>query len=121
MGRYDLPDDARTAHYPEATLGVVVITNPRWNRPILHPIIVNFSDQAETWLLLDADWSHTRQSTPFLPRLQAIVSVGRVRWIPDSAYDGKDNCAWHLFGRPRPDRHAVAQFVGRADSVRRIA
>ena len=100
---------------PRSSLEFVIVTNPPWRRDVLHPIIVNLSDQAPTWLLIDSDWPHTRQSTPFLPRLQAIVSVGRVRWIPDSPYDGKDNAAWMLFGRPRPDRNTQIIFVGRLE------
>jgi hypothetical protein len=72
-----------------------------------------------TWLLIDADWVHTKQAIPYLPRLKTIVSVGRVRWIPGSPYDGKDNCAWHLFDRPQPDGQAAIRFVGRTDSTRR--
>lgn len=86
------------------------ITNPPWDRRVLHPMIEHFSDQHPTWLLFDADWQHTRQSVPFLPRLRRIVSVGRVKWIPDSTMTGKDNCAWHLFDKPSQD---VAQFYGR--------
>lgn len=87
------------------------ITNPPWDRKVLHPLIVHLSDVAPTWLLFDADWIHTRQAVPFLPRLRRIVSVGRVRWIPDSPFTGKDNCAWHLFGKPAA---APAVFYGRA-------
>lgn len=76
------------------------ITNPPWSRDVLHPLIVNLSDQAPTWLLFDADWVHTRQAAPFADRLSKVVSVGRVKWIPDSPFTGKDNCAWHLFDRP---------------------
>ena len=43
------------------------------------------------------------------------ILVGQCRWIPDSPYDGKENAAWLLFGRPRPDRHAVTIFVGRQE------
>lgn len=87
------------------------ITNPPWDRKVLHPIIRNLSARLPTWLLFDADWMHTRQSAPFMPLLRKIVSVGRVKWIPDSPFTGKDNCAWHLF-----DAHsdAPAQFIGRA-------
>jgi hypothetical protein len=74
-------------------------------------MIVAFSDLKPTWLLFDADWSHTRQAAPYLPRLRKIVSVGRVKWIPDSPFTGKDNCAWHLFDRPAT---APALFFGRA-------
>lgn len=88
-----------------------IITNPPWDRKILHPLIEVFSDLAPTFLLFDADWIHTRQSIPFLPRLRKIVSVGRVKWIPDSKMTGKDNCAWHLFTNPSDE---PTQFYGRA-------
>ena len=76
------------------------ITNPPWSRPILHPLITHLSDIAPTWLLFDADWMHTKQSAQFMPRLRKIVSVGRIKWIPDSKMTGKDNCAWYLFDKP---------------------
>ena len=87
-----------------------IITNPPWDRKILHPMIEHFSAMKPTWLLFDADWVHTKQSAPFMPWLRKIVSVGRVKWIPDSKMTGKDNCAWHLF-----DQRAsgVTEFYGR--------
>jgi hypothetical protein len=87
------------------------ITNPPWTRAILHPMIVHLSDKAPTWLLFDADWKHTKQARPYLPRMKKIVSVGRLKWIPGSPHDGKDNCAWYLFDRPG---NAPAEFYGRA-------
>lgn len=84
----------------EIPQGCLFITNPPWDRKILHPIIENLSNQAPTWLLFDADWMHTKQSVPLLPRLRKVVSVGRVKWIPDSKMTGKDNCAWYLFDKP---------------------
>ncbi|MFN7883287.1 MAG: hypothetical protein ACK5PF_09775 [bacterium] len=74
-----------------------IITNPPWERSILHPMIQHFARQRPTWLLFDADWMHTKQSAPFMPLLRAVVSVGRVKWIPDSKMTGKDNCAWYHF------------------------
>jgi len=87
-----------------------IITNPPWNRKILHPMIEHFSAYRPTWLLFDADWIHTKQSAPFMPLLRKVVSVGRVKWIPDSKMTGKDNCAWHLF-----DDYGVGptEFIGR--------
>jgi hypothetical protein len=102
--------DATSYAYPGAASVDCFITNPPWDRKVLHPIIVNLSDRLPTWLLFDADWQHTRQSVPFLPRLRRIVSVGRVKWIPDSKMTGKDNCAWHLFDKPSED---AVQFFGR--------
>ena len=43
--------------------------------------------------------------------LRAVVSVGRVKWIPGSKMTGKDNCAWHLFW---PEAGGITQFIGRA-------
>ena len=86
------------------------ITNPPWDRNILHPLIVHLCVQHPTWLLFDADWIHTRQSAPYLRFLRKVVSVGRVKWIADSPFTGKDNCAWHLFDALND---APAQFFGR--------
>ena len=74
-----------------------IITNPPWDRKILHPMIEKFSDMAPTWLLFDADWMHTKQSTQYLTRLKKVVSIGRVKWIEGSSSVGKDNCCWYLF------------------------
>lgn len=87
----------------------VIITNPPWARPILHPMIEHFAALRPTWLLFDADWMHTKQSQPFIPMLRKIVSIGRVKWF-DNVH-GKDNSCWYLFDRqsdPNPPR-----FYGR--------
>lgn len=88
-----------------------IITNPPWARPVLHQMIAHFAAQRPTWLLFDADWIHTRQSAPFLPWLRKVVSVGRLKWIPDSKMTGKDNCAWYLFDQ-RGQGPAI--LIGRA-------
>lgn len=81
----------------------IIITNPPWDRTkksgyLLHEIIKNLSNQKPTWLLFDADWIHTEQSSEIVKeRLVKIVSIGRVKWIEDSAGTGKDNCCWYLF------------------------
>lgn len=92
------------------TTAEMFITNPPWSRDILHPLIMHLSGIAPTWLLFDADWMHTKQSAPFLPRLKRVVSVGRVKWIPDSKMTGKDNCAWYLFDA---SHQGAAVFYGR--------
>jgi len=76
------------------------ISNCPWKREILHDVIVALSDRLPTWLLFDADWMHTGQSIPFMPRCRRIVSVGRVKWMPGTKFVGMDNAAWYLFGRP---------------------
>jgi hypothetical protein len=86
------------------------ITNPPWEREILHKIILHLPSFAPTWLLFEADWPHTKQSIPYLPLLRKIVAVGRVKWIPDSKFVGKDNCCWYLF---EANKHRPVQFIGR--------
>jgi hypothetical protein len=93
--------------------GDMFITNPPWARHILHPLIVHLSGMAPTWLLFDADWMHTKQSANLMPFCRAIVSVGRVKWIPDSTMTGKDNAAWYLFDR-RNHEITAPIFIGRA-------
>ncbi len=89
----------------------IFITNPPWSRPILHPLIRHLSGIAPTWLLFDADWAHTKQSAELMTRCTHIVSVGRVKWFPDSTMTGKDNAAWYRFVKvPVPQ----TKFIGRA-------
>lgn len=88
-----------------------IVTNPPWTREILHPMIEHFSAMRPTWLLFDADWAHTKQAEPYLKWCRKIVSVGRVKWIPDSPHTGKDNCAWYLFDKLT---RGATEFVGRA-------
>lgn len=88
----------------------LIITNPPWDRKILHPMIEHFSALRPTWLLFDADWMHAKQSAAFMPWLRKVVSVGRVKWIPDSKMTGKDNCAWYLFDQ---NASGPTEFVGR--------
>jgi hypothetical protein len=59
-----------------------IISNTPWTRPILHSLIIHFVRIAPTWLLIDADWSHTRQATPYLKHCSDILPIGRVIWIP---------------------------------------
>jgi hypothetical protein len=98
-----------------------IITNPPWDRKILHAMIEHFSNLRPTWLLFDADWAHTTQiivakkygvkTVPeLMTRCRKIVSVGRVKWIPDSKMTGKDNCAWDLVDTPN---NKPTEFVGR--------
>lgn len=89
----------------------LIITNPPWDRKILHPMIERFSDLRPTWLLFDADWIHTVQSSELVKtRLCKIISIGRVKWIEDSAGSGKDNAAWYLFDR---NKSGETEFHGR--------
>jgi hypothetical protein len=109
----EVSGDARTIDYDLSGMAgrAIFVTNPPWTRAVLHPIIENLSNQATTWLLFDADWMHCKQAIPYLPRLRQVVSVGRVKWIPDSPYVGKDNVCWYRFGTS--SEFMVTQFFGR--------
>jgi len=87
------------------------ITNPPWARDIFHPMIARFvTIGASAWFLCDADWAHTVQAAEYMPYCAKIVSVGRVKWEPDSKYQGKDNAAWYFF---TPTRRSAPAFYGR--------
>ena len=85
-----------------------IITNPPWDRKILHPMIEHFTKLKPTWLLFDADWPHTKQSKNYISMCSKIVSVGRVKWFGNMT--GKDNCAWYLFDE---ENDKPTEFYGR--------
>ena len=89
--------DYSNVGFIELTESEYVITNPPWDRKILHPMIEYFAPRIRTWLLFDADWMHTKQSIPYMKMCSKIVSVGRIKWFGNMT--GKDNCAWYLFDR----------------------
>ena len=82
---------------PDTAFAGLIITNTPWDRSILHPMIEHFRTISPAWLLLDADYMHTKQAIPYLDYCDRIVSVGRVRWQPNTKMDGKDNCCWYRF------------------------
>jgi hypothetical protein len=94
----------------------LIITNSPWTRTkasgyLLHELIRVFSDLRPTYLLFDADWIHTIQSSELVKeRLCKIISIGRVKWIEDSAGSGKDNACWYLFDAKKA---GPTQFYGR--------
>lgn len=100
----------------ETTIADLFITNPPWIRTkasgfLLHAIIEKLSDIAPTWLLFDGDWLHTIQASELIKsRLVKVVSIGRVKWIENSASTGKDNCVWYLFDK---NKTGQTEFVGR--------
>jgi len=101
--------DALTLEETDIGGADLIITNPPWERSVLHPMIEVFSDIKPTWLLFDADWVHTKQATRFMPRLRKIVSIGRVKWFDKTA--GKDNACWYQFDRH--DESYNTKFYGR--------
>lgn len=86
-----------------------VITNPPWDRKILHPAIEHFRQLAPTWLLFDSNWANTKQASPYLDYCAKIVAIGRVKWFPDSKMSGKEDCSFYLFQKEPTD----TIFIGR--------
>jgi hypothetical protein len=95
----------------------VVVTNPPWTRSILHPLIDRLSAVWPCWLLFDADWPHTRQSSDLILRCSRIVPIGRVKWMPGTKHVGKDNCCWYEF---LPGHETGPQFVPRVSVANHI-
>ena len=90
-----LTDDYSAIGEDQCLESEYIITNPPWDRTILHPMIDHFRKIRPTWLLFDADWMHTKQASPYLFNCEKIISVGRIKWFGNMT--GKDNCAWYLF------------------------
>jgi len=59
----------------------------------MHALIEHFQRIAPTWLLIDYDWSATRQAARSLLHCSDIVVVPRLKWFEDSHETGKDNHA----------------------------
>ena len=97
VGYSDDEKDARTTKYK--TDAIMFITNPPWSRKLLHPIIENLRNQLPTWLLFDSAWMFTAQSASYMKYCKVVIPVGRLRWIPGTNMDGKDDCAWYLFDK----------------------
>ncbi len=76
-----------------------IITNTPWRVDILHPMIEYFLKYNSAWLLLNAGWAHTKQSIPYMSFCSDIVAIGRLKWIPKSKYDAKDDCSWYRFSK----------------------
>jgi hypothetical protein len=74
-----------------------IITNPPHKREWLHPLIEHLASVAPSWLLIDSDWWHTRQSAPFSHLCTTIVPVGRLKWVEGTDNTGKDNFCWYRF------------------------
>jgi hypothetical protein len=113
IGRSDIERDARTTRY-DIEPGAIFISNPpgwgRGTRDVMHPILVNLSNQALTWLLMSSDWSCNEGSGELLHhRCDMIVAAGRAHWF--GATQGYDNVSWYRFTPPRA--WAMPTFVGR--------
>ena len=80
----------------------VIISNPPWSRELMHRLIAHFLNIKPTWLLLDADWPHTKQAAPYLPHCSDIVAIGRVKWI-----EGSKHTRPHVFALKLPSQEVL--------------
>lgn len=95
-----------------------LITNPPYQRELLHRLIEHLRQLRPTWLLLEADWCFTEQAAPHLDFCTDIVAVGRLKFIEASEHSGFDNYAWCRFDnrltRPRFHVRRKTKVVTRA-------
>lgn len=99
-----------------------IITNPPWpaksgrGEPTLE-MIRRWAALRPTWLLLSADFAHNGYAAEVLAYCDLIVPVGRVKWIADSRFTGKDNAAWYRFDRRRYSAESPAhtRFAARGE------
>lgn len=89
-----------SAHIPLTPTGVIV-TNPPWDRRILHAMIDTLARIAPTWLLFDAAWKETKQAARFGRWCHTIISVGRLQWVEGSDAQSTDDCSWYGFDASR--------------------
>lgn len=112
-GRFDL--EPQCPYIPQRNalslcqLEGTVITNPPWERRMLHALILHLVPIAdEVWMLFDSSWAHTKQATAIGERCCTdIVSVGRVKWFLNSKNDATDDCSWYRFSK---DKAAPTRF-----------
>lgn len=89
------PLDARTWKKSDFRKADASITNPPWEAGLMAEIMEHQSGFVPSWFLIYSDWLFTKQSARLMQeRCTDIVPIGRVKWFPDSASVGFDNCCW---------------------------
>lgn len=94
-----------------------IITNPPWDRAVLHPLIMHLmSLGVDVWLLFDAAWAHTIQSAPYMLYCRKTVAVGRLCWFPETKTQGKDDAQWYNFSPRNVGEPTI--FYGRSEDAK---
>lgn len=103
-GALDIAPRVRWVRQADALLitqlpkGVIIITNPPFDRPLLHAMIILFVGLAGScWLLIDAPWAQTGQARPFLRQCTDIVAAGRMKMFEGTRDGGKKDHIWCRF------------------------
>lgn len=73
------------------------ITNPPYRWDMFNPITEHLLTLKPVWYLIPADFMHNKRMIPFMKRCSKIVSIGRVKWYPDSNASSTDNFCWYYF------------------------
>ena len=123
IGMWDIePKDARVKEsdalelrYDDVEDAEYIITNPPWDRKILHLLIEKFRNLKPTWLLFDADWMHTEQAVPYMEYCEKVVATGRVKWVEGTQWHGKENVCWYKFVKKKCDTVFVANHRKRLE------
>jgi hypothetical protein len=90
--------DALTIEESDVIGADIICTNPPWDRKLLHPMIERFVSLRPTFLLFDANWVWTKQSSRFINLYCTdIIAIGRLKWIENTTMSGKDDNAWFRF------------------------
>lgn len=73
------------------------ITNPPYKWDMFEPITNHLLSMLPVWYLIPADFMHNKRMIPFMKTCSKIVSVGRIKWYPDSKATSTDNFCWYKF------------------------
>lgn len=95
-----------------------IITNPPFSWPLLGQLISHWLLQADSiWLLLPANFAHRSTRAHLMRHCRQIVSIGQMRWEPDSKHQSVDIFAWYEFspfGSERGTSFHPRQLTGKA-------
>jgi hypothetical protein len=95
-----------------------IITNPPHTRDQMHPLIAHFLRIARTiWLLIDYDWSATKQAAEYMQHCSDIVILPRLKWFEGTKNTGKDNHAWYRFDPRHSGGPVVHNDRGQAEVI----
>lgn len=110
--------DALTLTADEVAGADCFITNLPWSRPVLHALLAHLRAPMPLWTIIDANWANTIQAGSHMQRCSRMVSIGRVRWIPGTSNDGKDDSSWYRF-EAEPAETVFTARAGRLMDVAR--
>lgn len=107
-----LKRDALSLDASDFTGSDYIITNPPWDRPLMHAMIEHFRQIKPTWVLFDSNWINTTQNkvrtvhdgvdAVYLRQYcHKVVSIGRVKWIENSKNTGMEDASWYLFDKEK--------------------